>query len=403
VIQLINASAHHLPMLADGSVHCIVTSPPYWGLRKYEGEQGVAWPEVEYAPMAGLPMVRIEAMQCELGLEPTPNAFIGHLMLCLREWWRVLRADGTLWVNLGDSYQSAKGQAKGRDPKQPARRHGLRPQDVRVPGLKPKDLTMIPYRFALAAQAEGWWVRSDIVWEKTNSMPESVDDRPTKSHEYIYILTKSRRYFYDADAIREPLKPKTLTTFGTMRNPGTRDPLIKSASLSETMLERKPKLNAEGEIAGANKKSVWRIAAQGYEGAHFATFPEALVEPMILAGTSAAGCCVKCGTPWRRLRVSTGHKSPRKTHHSGPGQDQSKSDSTHWAPAQVALNKWEPGCKCSAGDPEPCTVLDPFAGSGTTGRVAIRLGRRAVLVDISREYLEQLVPERVSTQVGLAI
>jgi hypothetical protein len=190
-----------------------------WGLRRYEGEQDVEWPTVEYAPMPGLPVVTVPAMTCPLGLEPTPEAYIGHLILCLREWRRVLRDDGTCWVNLGDSYAGSwgnygarKGNQRSRiadrwhrpayeDPKEGW--DGL-PPTASVPGLKNKNLCGIPWRFAFAAQADGFYLRSDVIWHKPNPMPESVTDRPTKAHEYLFLLSKQERYYYDAEAIKEP-------------------------------------------------------------------------------------------------------------------------------------------------------------------------------------------------------
>ena len=172
--RLINASAHKTG-IESGSIHAVITSPPYWGLRKYAGEQGIEWDAVTYAPMAGLPEIEIPAMRCGLGEEPTPESYIGHLILVMREMWRVLSDDGTAWVNLGDSYNGSGGAGgdysedglKFGQPKYPGRR---------ISGLKPKDLVMIPARFALAAQADGRYLRSDIIWSKPNPMPESVTD-----------------------------------------------------------------------------------------------------------------------------------------------------------------------------------------------------------------------------------
>ena len=169
-IELIQASAHDTG-LPDQSVQCIVTSPPYWGLRKYAGEQGIDWPEVSYSPMPGLPELYIEPMTCELGLEPTPEMYIGHMVLVMREMWRVLRDDGTLWCNMGDGFQD-------------------------------KQLCGMPWRLAFALQADGWYLRSAITWCKGSPMPESVTDRPTKATEQVFMLTKNQRYYYDAEAVR---------------------------------------------------------------------------------------------------------------------------------------------------------------------------------------------------------
>ena len=215
-----------LPKIDPGSVQTCVTSPPYWGLRDYGSEE-------------------------QLGLERTPDEYVGRMVEVFRQVGRALRDDGTLWLNLGDSYSGA-GLGGGIDSQgindsqkraASAKRSGVRPIG---PGLKPKDLVGIPWRVAFALQADGWWIRSDIIWHKPNPMPESVTDRPTKSHEYLFLLTKSARYRYDADAIREPF----------------------------------------ADLGGRNKRSVWSIASSPYSGAHFATMPPALVEPCIKAGSS---------------------------------------------------------------------------------------------------------------------
>jgi DNA modification methylase len=216
-----------LAALPAGKFHTCVTSPPYWGLRDY-GTEPLEWPAISYAPLAGLPpCVEIPAMRCSLGLEPTLEAFIGHMVLVFREVRRVLRDDGTAWVNMGDSYAGNRGADKGdlitgtehrtaaaKASKRmvASRRRDDEPiprSDVRIPGLKPKDLVAQPWRLALALQADGWWLRCDVIWSKRNPMPESTKDRPTKAHEYIFLLSKSERYYYDADAIKEPASPDT--------------------------------------------------------------------------------------------------------------------------------------------------------------------------------------------------
>ncbi len=244
---LIQGDARRLP-LADRSVQCVVTSPPFWGQRDY-------------------------AVRGQIGHEPTPGKFVAALVGVFREIRRVLADDGIAWLNLGDTYQCARGQSGGIDPKQPARRHGLRPNDRSIPGLKPKNLIGVPWRVALALQDDGWFLRSDIIWHKPNSLPESVRDRPEMSHEHVFLLAKKRRYFYDHEATRD-------------------------------------------------KRSVWSIPVSRYPEAHFATFPPALVEPCVLAGCPVGGL-----------------------------------------------------------------VFDPFSGSGTTGEVALRLGRRYVGTELSRPYL----------------
>jgi site-specific DNA-methyltransferase (adenine-specific) len=203
-----------LRRLPTESVQCIVTSPPYWGLRDYEIEE-------------------------QVGLEKTLPQFISSLQAIFKEAKRVLRNDGVLWLNIGDGYTSGNRRWRAPDKKNPARAMDVRPDTPA--GLKPKDLMGIPWRLAFALQDDGWYLRSDVIWNKPNAMPESVKDRPTRSHEYMFMLTKSERYYYDRDAVKE-------------RN-------------------------------GRNIRSVWNVHTQGFAGAHFATFPPKLVEPCILSST----------------------------------------------------------------------------------------------------------------------
>ena len=254
------------------SVHCVVTSPPYWGLRNY-GVDGA------------------------YGLEPTLNEYIERMVEVFREVRRVLRKDGSLWLNLGDVFAhngasggaSPDGARKGRV----ADRAAQEKMGYTVPsGLKPKDLIGLPWRLAFALQADGWWLRSDIVWHKPNPMPESVRDRPTRAHEYLFLLTKSAKYFYDADAIREPFSHWTLERGAKNHGPQ----FYHRANGDENREGYDPEAHA-----GANKRTVWSIATQPYSGAHFATYPEKLVEPCILAGASERGVCGMTGDPWERV------------------------------------------------------------------------------------------------------
>lgn len=398
LVRLIQGSAHHLPSVADGSVQTIVTSPPYFALRSYAGEQQVEWPAVEYAPMVGLPPITIPAMKAALGLEPTIEAYIGHLMLCLREWRRVLRADGTLWVNLGDSFSTGTRARTNTNSGTMSTIGNVRARGMELPAvnvLPPKSLMMIPARFALAAQADGWYVRSDIIWEKENCMPESVTDRPTKSHEYIYLLSKSPVYFYDDEAIKE--KPTTQGNGKGATGRGSQAYAVASG------IKGNPQQDHSGwQGTSRNKRTVWTINTSPYPDAHFATFPEKLPKTCILAGTSERGCCPQCGAPWERIverQAMVIARSERGTQMGEFGRTQSSG--TMVEPAKSETVGWQPTCKCDAGEPVPCVVLDAFSGSGTTGRAAVRLGRRYIGVDISKEYLEQLVPERLKVQMEL--
>jgi site-specific DNA-methyltransferase (cytosine-N4-specific) len=302
-----------LKQLPDGCIQTCVTSPPYWGLRDY-GVDG------------------------QIGLEKTPEEYVETIVDVFNEVRRVLTDDATLWLNIGDTYARGKNGRSDEDETSLRRRNrsygtalhgktgerGRQGHGRQVPsGLKPKDLIGIPWMVAFALRAAGWYLRMDIVWHKPNPMPESVTDRPTKAHEYIFLLSKSERYYYNADAIREPLATKTLTTFGTTRKRIELDGVGRVAShgLSRDVPTRKPKLDEHGEYAGANKRSVWTVATQPYDGAHFAVFPPKLIEPCIIAG-------------------------------SRPGD----------------------------------IVLDPFFGSGTTGMVAEKHERRWIGFDLSEKY-----------------
>lgn len=380
--RFINASAHETGLEPE-SIHCIVTSPPYWGLRAYAGNQGVIWPSVDYAPMPGLPAITIPSMQCDLGQEPSPDAFIGHMILILREMWRVLRKDGTCWVNLGDSYNGSGGA--GGDYSEGGRKHGQPKYKGRKvkDGLKPKDKVLIPARFALAAQADGWYVRSDLPWMKRNCMPESAEDRPTTVIEYVYLLAKSPEYYFDVEAIKQPSTKQNGKAASFKRD--TKEMLIPGQSATQHREDREDREDTgtrffrssdlffktwQGAITNEDDDPIALVVNPvGYSGAHFATWPERLVEPMILAGTSAHGVCNHCGAHWERDQVPAG---------------------------------WAPSCTCENNQPIPATVLDPFAGSGTSIRVANKLGRDGIGIDISNRYLEELAPARVSNiQIGL--
>ncbi|WP_342663544.1 site-specific DNA-methyltransferase [Paenibacillus pinihumi] len=200
-----------MPELEAESFHTCVTSPPYWGLRDY-GIPPTEWPETTYTPMPGLPPVTVAAWTGCLGLEPTPEMFVAHSVAVFREVWRMLRPDGTLWLNYGDSYAKAGISGMG-DPTIGERNlGGMKPIAKTIPtALKTKDLIGIPWRIAFALQADGWYLRMDNIWSKPNPMPESVQDRPTKAHEYMFLLSKSERYYYDYEAIKEHMADSSLS------------------------------------------------------------------------------------------------------------------------------------------------------------------------------------------------
>jgi DNA modification methylase len=367
-----------LPTLPAESVQCCVTSPPYWGLRDYGTAQweggdercghekhsaesiargnisstlgpnrdGVSGMKTNGHAQEGYKSVCLKCgarrIDSQLGLEATPEDYIANMVVVFRAIWRVLHDDGTLWVNMGDSYAGAKvgntngiGESSGLKNdgrRESSRQHSLAIQRADMeamsfrkpfpPGLKQKDLCMIPARLAMALQADGWYLRSEIVWHKPNPMPESVTDRPTKAHEMIYLLAKAERYFYDAEAIREPVDAKWEEShYRYYRGKGT---AVARTNFDRLDLRAGERFADKGRFEPfRNKRSVWTIATQPYAEAHFATFPEEIPKLCILAGSK-------------------------------PGD----------------------------------TVLDPFAGSGTTGKVALELGRRALMIELNPDYIE---------------
>lgn len=318
-----------MALLPEKSINCCVTSPPYFGLRDYGNDE-------------------------QIGLEQTPEDFVQALVDVFREVKRVLRDDGTVWLNLGDSYAgSGKGPAGNLGAKNNERHLEHKHSKVVPDGLKPKDLIGIPWRVAFALQADGWYLRQDIIWSKPNPMPESVQDRCTKAHEYIFLLSKSPRYYFDNDAIKEQaqdwgerdrsngkyhnegsgLRPhtglagkKTGIKFGGNKYGENNDPKHRTKSGNEYIV-------AETK----NKRSVWSVSPKPFSGAHFAVYPPELIEPCILAGC-----------------------------------------------------------------PEGGTVLDPFGGSGTTAVVADRLKRDAVLCELNADYIE-IARSRIETDGGMFV
>jgi len=319
VIRILHGDCREvLKTLADASVQCCVTSPPYFGLRDY-------------------------GMAAQIGLEVTPDAFVAELVAVFREVRRVLRDDGTLWLNLGDSYAATTKGSSGVGKNATNKGTLLTDRAWQVPpGLKSKDLIGIPWRVAFALQVDGWYLRQDIIWSKPNPMPESVTDRCTKAHEYVFLLSKSATYYFDNDAMQEPAAASTVARLaqdvagqrGSDRVPGKTNGLMKAVARKQNSTNESavPGATAHGGIhrEGAerepltrNKRSVWTIATQPYSEAHFATMAPELAETCIKAGCPIGG-----------------------------------------------------------------TVLDPFGGAGTTGLVADRLQRDAVLIELNPSYAD---------------
>ena len=373
-----------LKTLPDGLVDCVVTSPPYWGLRDY-----------------GVPG--------QLGLEPTLDEYIDKLVAIFREVRRVLKDDGTVWLNMGDGYAAQQGRGMPGAPRKKEHRNrpALSAEKVRHP-TKPKDLIGQPWRPAFALQADGWYLRSDIIWAKPNPMPESVTDRPTKAHEYVFLLSKQARYFYDADAVREEHQDK----MGTER-------FVGKCNINKDEYESNhqgwygvgyKKTHNQYNPAGRNRRTVWTIATQPFPEAHFATFPEALVEPCIRAGTSERGNCAECGKPWVRVVEDAGYRKHRPSAGNDPrsrnedkqaigaGQHGWRGNNLLKNPAETI--GWKPSCSCSADTVAPI-VLDPFMGSGTVALVAKKLNRHFIGIELNPEYIE--IANRRLEQVALFV
>ncbi len=374
---LINANSLNIP-LADGSVQCVVTSPPYYGLRDY-GVDG------------------------QIGLEVTPDEYIANLVEVFRECKRILRDDGTLWVNIGDSYNGSAPNQSGQN----GYNDGRENRDKRystggVNGLKPKDLIGIPWMLAFALRADGWYLRQDIIWHKPNPMPESVKDRCTKSHEYIFLLSKSPRYYYDSEAVKEiavegsdmgVLRSKCHTDgeFVTWHNPN---------------IKKRQDAGIDSRTAGngfRNKRDVWTVTTKPYKGAHYATFNPELIKPCILAGAPET-CCAKCGAPYERVverdrkaRNELPKDDPRyrpNTYHGSYENINGKGDAGYTFTQTLGF---EPTCDCNAGTSSGI-VFDPFVGSGTTVATAIQLGRKGIGIDLSFKYLYENAKARVDEQ-----
>lgn len=259
---LINSDSRRIP-IADRSIDCVVTSPPYFGLRDYGDDR-------------------------QIGLEETPDEFVASLVGVFREVRRVMKDEAVLWLNLGDSYNAYNGGAGPSSSISRGASTTERPKlasgyGLRFKGLKPKDLIGIPWRVAFALQADGWYLRSDIIWHKPNPMPESVTDRPTKSHEYVFLLSKSERYFYDAEAVREPDSGQDHPRKVLSGQPS----LEPSGGLLRVHSGLRTTAGRDG--TGRNLRTVWTISNRPYKGAHFATFPPSLAERCIKAGCPVGG------------------------------------------------------------------------------------------------------------------
>ena len=305
----------------------------------------------------------------------------------------MLREDGTIWCNLGDSY--AANQVNNRNGYGPLAT-GHQKSTVSGPrkvthGLKPKDLVGMPWRVAFALQDDGWYLRSDIIWAKPNPMPESVRDRPTKAHEYLFLLSKNQRYYFDQEAVRESWKPESVARDGRGYK-GT----FRSGAYGFNGRET----GTPSEIrSGRNIRTVWNIPTQPYPEAHYATYPEKLVEPCVLAGTSPKACGV-CGGPWERVVERKAMLIDRSYNH--PLELRTRTSGTMVEPAKSTTTGWEPTCSHND-DSGLSIVVDIFSGSGTTGVVAKKLGRKYIGIDLKAEYLDMSIKRINATPVPMAL
>lgn len=453
-----------LPTLAANSVHCCVCSPPYWNLRDYGTAQwdggdaqcdhltppnGVRDKGRDRAASGGtfhdspipnqIPQqFRDTCGKCgarrvdrQIGLEATPDEYLATMVAVFREVKRVLRPDGTCWINLGDSY--ASGEVGRHDHKQAAgicvgdaaagrvaigNGMGAREQRALSTGLPAKNLLLMPARLALALQQDGWWIRSQMPWLKRSCMPESTTDRPTSAIEYVYLLTKSARYFYDHEAVKRVgiMTPQNRYTNGkgaksegyaSHRQPtGMTDCGTRSFRNSDLFFDSLD--DPHGAITDANGDMITLdVNPAGFADAHFATFPAKLVEPLIRAGTSERGCCSACGAPWRRESTKTYEPTertpaPNKGHLGAFGERAANMTRDGFVPNRdplITTTGWSPSCACGA-DVVPATVLDPFSGASTTLLVAQRLQRQAIGIELNPEYVT-MGRQRIEDEAGL--
>lgn len=493
-----------LPTLPAESVHCVVTSPPYFGLRDYGTAQWIGGDEIcdhkasELRRGANLAqsaastrggakkIAEVDAIQfkdicakCgaaradkQIGLEKIPDClawarreppcdecFVCAMRRVFAEVWRVLRRDGVCWVNLGDSYANDTKWGGKSGVKNYTSALGGIPRKKQSTGLKPKDLMLIPARVALALQSDGWTLRQDIVWAKPNPMPESISDRCTKAHEFIFLFSKSPKYFYDAEAIKEPCSENTnlriSKRFILDDTPRQEIPLtsIKTLQGDENFGVKNNSRFARGTcfpVSRRNKRSVWTVATKSYKEAHFATFPPDLIKPCILAGTSEHGACADCGAPYERIkeRALPSRESDRpqtrrafeladehnltqkhfeairsigiqgagraKINYTGAGNNaediQKLADEAKEALGgyfrefllgEEETTGWQKTCACQTDEIKPCVVMDIFSGSATTGEVALQNRRDYQGIELNPDYVALSHKRLSSIQVKL--
>lgn len=394
--NLIQGNALSIP-LKDKSVQLCCFSPPYWNLRKYKVDDS-KFPDGWIGQM---------------GLEPNIDRYLDNLMLAMAEVWRVLRDDGCVFVNIGDSYSTTGGDrprygyGKDKNVGQPLR-------SKRKNSIKPKSLCLIPQKFAIRCQEAGWIIRSEIIFSKLNPIPESVNDRPTKSHEQVWLLTKAGKYFWDKEAVKE--KTRRVAKVGWKESDLKKyscDPRLEQQGTYKDWRKYCP----TGVVEKRNIRSVWTMATEPHPEAHFATFPSKLVDSMIRAGSSPRACEI-CGAPWKRILKKEVVQTPdgpeeqytdkyyeeggrsvgrRVLKNMGELRAQGRD---HDNPFQrIRTVGWRKTCKCNCAGTGRCVVFDPFVGIGTTVLVAEKHGRAGVGMDLSLDYLVDIALKKIRVPV----
>lgn len=443
-----------LKKLKSNSIDCCVTSPPYFGLRDYGtatwdgGDPGcshtykINFPynenfnersgnavgkkkqesqrhEKMYKEICeGCGAVRIDS---QIGLEQTPEIYLEKIVQVFEEIRRVLKVEGTLWLNLGDTYCST---APGTRNAPSVQIHAGDASEARAnmriktpSGMKPKDLMGIPWMVAFALRSAGWYLRQDIIWHKKNPMPESVTDRCTKSHEYVFLLSKSSQYYYDHQAILEEAnydgRKDTIMKGSEKYRDGFAPTTDNPQTFSMVGHERwKNKIN--GDIPARNKRSVWSVNVQGYAEAHFATFPEELIVDMIKAGSSEHGCCKWCGIPYTRiLEPSERYAKVLGESYHDHSEDlskgmmqsrgvnkQNKMRDAGIPGAEYETKGWQKNCKCETTEIVPAIIVDPFMGAGTTALVARKLNRNFIGFELNTGYID-ISNKRLYSELGM--